>query len=60
MNSLILAVLLSVAVIVSFNLGSKWGAFCIRKDLQKYGNSIIQWGDTAKSKVTGTVEDLRD
>ncbi len=49
---------LALLMALSFHLGGTWAVSEIRNDLNKSGFSIAQYGDTLKTKIIGTANDI--
>lgn len=45
--------------VIVFMFGRRWESFSIRNQLIEKGYAITKWGDIAKCKITGKVEDIK-
>lgn len=58
MNFFIIFLLILGNAIV-FMLGRRWESYSIINQIKEKGYAITKWGDIAKCKITGKVEDIK-
>lgn len=58
MRVLMLLTVLFALGYTAFVLGRRWEGYCIRNAILKNGVAVTQWGDKAKAKIIGTVEEI--